>query len=606
MCGIIGILGKSEVQDRLVDGLARLEYRGYDSAGIAVVDRAAVSVVKAVGKLDNLRSALVRRPLVGRVGIGHTRWATHGAANEVNAHPHRAENVTVVHNGIIENHSEIKEELRASGIVFVSDTDTEVIAQLMNQALVTAPTLDEAFEATLRRLVGSFAIAVVVEGYEDVMLVARRGSPLAIGYGARAEDGSAEMFVGSDALALAPFTEDVSYLEDGDWAVLTHDRVVVRDSRGQEGTREIQRVPAETFAVDKGPYRHFMLKEIHEQPESLARCLRNLVDHSEGKLKPILPGVDFASADRVILVACGTAYYACLTAKYWIEEFAGVPVEVDIASEFRYRKVPLTGREVAIFVSQSGETADTLSALKNVLRRVQSVVAVVNVPTSSIAREADALFDIAAGPEIGVASTKAFTGQLLALLGIALTAGHQRGALSDDDIAAHVSDLYALPRLMSEALQVEDRAKEVGSSLVTANDAYFLGRGILYPIALEAALKLKEISYIHAEGYAAGELKHGPIALIDQDVPVIVLASNDSLEEKTLSNAAEVAARGARVVFLGSNASRGEDLALPEVPNLVLPFVQALAVQMISYYAALAKGTDVDQPKNLAKSVTVE
>lgn len=308
MCGIIGILGKSEVQDRLVDGLARLEYRGYDSAGIAVVDRATVSVVKAVGKLDNLRSALVQRPLVGRVGIGHTRWATHGAANEVNAHPHRAENVTVVHNGIIENHAEIKEELRASGVVFVSETDTKVIAQLMNLALVTAATLDDAFEATLRRLVGSFAIAVVVEGYEDVMLVARRGSPLAIGYGARGEDGSAEMFVGSDALALAPFTEDVSYLEDGDWAVLTHDRVVVRDARGLEVTREIKRVPAETFAVDKAPYRHFMLKEIHEQPESLAHCLRNLVDHSEGKLKPILPGVDFASADRIILVACGTAF----------------------------------------------------------------------------------------------------------------------------------------------------------------------------------------------------------------------------------------------------------------------------------------------------------
>lgn len=330
------------------------------------------------------------------------------------------------------------------------------------------------------------------------------------------------------------------------------------------------------------------------------------MDHSEVKLKPILPGVNFGSADRIILVACGTAFYACQTAKYWIEEFAGVPVEVDIASEFRYRNVPLTGREVAIFVSQSGETADTLSALKNVLGRVQSAVAVVNVPTSSIAREADAVFDIAAGPEIGVASTKAFTGQLLALLGIALTAGHQRGALSDDDVAAFVSDLSALPRHMSPALQAERRAQDIGSSLVTASDAYFLGRGILYPIALEAALKLKEISYIHAEGYAAGELKHGPIALIDQDVPVIVLTSNDSLQEKTLSNAAEVAARGERVIFVGANVSRAEDLVLPEVPDLVLPFVQALAVQMVSYFAALAKGTDVDQPKNLAKSVTVE
>ena len=438
------------------------------------------------------------------------------------------------------------------------------------------------------------------------MFVARNGSPLALGYGEAREDGASEMFIGSDALALAPFASRISYLEDGDWAVLTPERVVVRDATGAEVLREIQDIPVENFAVDRGPYRHFMLKEIHEQPESLARCLRGLVDHSAGTLKPFLEGVDFAAADRIIMVACGTAYYACMTAKYWIEEFAEIPVEVDIASEFRHRKVPLTGREVAIFVSQSGETADTLSALKNVKGRVQDVVAVVNVPTSSIAREADAILDIVAGPEIGVASTKAFTGQLLALLGVALTAGYQRGALSEDDVAACVSDLSALPRMMSEALQAEGRAQEVGSSLMMVNDAYFLGRGILYPIALEAALKLKEINYIHAEGYAAGELKHGPIALIDQDIPVIVLASNDRLQQKTLSNAAEVAARGARVVFVGSNVSRAEDLALPKVPDLILPFVQVLSVQMISYYAALAKGTDVDQPKNLAKSVTVE
>ena len=366
MCGIIGILGKTDVQERIVDGLARLEYRGYDSAGVAIMSDAKVSVSKAVGKLTNLKSELARKPLVGRVGIGHTRWATHGAASTVNAHPHYVENVSVVHNGIIENHVELKSELMVQGVVFVSETDTEVIAQLMKVALHTASTLDEAFSKTLAKLIGSFAIAVIVDGYEDVILVARNGSPLAIGYGDPDEAGASEMFVGSDALVLAPFTEKVSYLEDGDWAVITPERVMVRDHLGSEVVREIQHVPVENFSVDKGPYKHFMLKEIHEQPESLANYLRGLIDHNTGTLKPFLVDVDFSKADRIIMVACGTAYYACATAKYWFEELVGIPVEIDIASEFRYRKVPLTGKEIAIFVSQSGETADTLSALKNV------------------------------------------------------------------------------------------------------------------------------------------------------------------------------------------------------------------------------------------------
>ena len=605
MCGIIGILGKSDVQDRIVDGLSRLEYRGYDSAGVAIMSDAKASVSKAVGKLENLKTELARKPLVGRVGIGHTRWATHGAANTVNAHPHRAEHVTVVHNGIIENHSELKSELIAQGVVFASETDTEVIAQLMNVALSAASTLDEAFSNALAKLVGSFAIAVIVDGYEDVMLVARNGSPLAIGYGDLDQTSRSEMFVGSDALALAPFTENVSYLEDGDWAVITPERVIVRDHSGGEVVREIQHVPIENFSVDKGPYKHFMLKEIHEQPDSLARCLRGLIDHNTGTLKPFLESVDFSTADRIIMVACGTAYYACATAKYWFEEFVGIPVEIDIASEFRYRKVPLAGKEIAIFVSQSGETADTLSALKNVKGRVQNVMAVVNVTTSSIAREADAILDIAAGPEIGVASTKAFTGQLLSLLGVALKAGYERAVLSEAQLAGLVTDISSLPRLMTETFKLEHQAQEIGASLAQATDAYFLGRGILYPIALEGALKLKEISYIHAEGYAAGELKHGPIALIDDGVPVIVLSSNDELNEKTQSNAAEVAARGARLIEVGCVVA-ADQLELPLVPNLLEPFLQAMAVQMISYFAALSKGTDVDQPKNLAKSVTVE
>ena len=606
MCGIIGILSRADVQSRLVAGLARLEYRGYDSAGVAVMRDDQVTVSKAVGKLENLIAELTKSPLAGRLGIGHTRWATHGVANTANAHPHRAGRVSVVHNGIIENHAELKADLISRGAVFHSDTDTEVVAQLFNEFLTSTGVLEDAFAATLAKIIGSFAIAAIVDGFQDVMLVARHGSPLAVGYGSQSTTEVADMFVGSDALALAPFTENVSYLEDGDWAVITPERVVVRDQTGAEVVREIQHVPVENFSVDKGPYRHFMLKEIHEQPESLARCLRGLIDHKAGTLKPFLEGIDFSSADRIIMVACGTAYYACATAKYWFEELAGVPVEIDIASEFRYRKVPLTGKEIAIFVSQSGETADTLSALKNVKGRVQNTVAVVNVTTSSIAREANAILDIAAGPEIGVASTKAFTGQLLSLLGVALKAGRDRAVIPESKVNTLVTDMAALPRLVTETLKSDDQAHIIGKALSGATDAYFLGRGILYPIALEAALKLKEISYIHAEGYAAGELKHGPIALIDDGIPVIVLSSNDALNEKTQSNAAEVAARGAQIIEVGSTPTATEQFTIPAGSQIIEPFLQTVAVQMIAYQTALAKGTDIDQPKNLAKSVTVE
>ena len=612
MCGIIGILGKTDVQGRIVDGLSRLEYRGYDSDGVAIMSDAKATVSKAVGKLSNLKTELARKPLVGRVGIGHTRWATHGVAKTVNAHPHRAEHVTVVHNGIIENHAELKKELMAQGVVFASETDTEVIAQLINVALRIAPTLDEAFSSTLSKLVGSFAIAVIVDGHEDVMLVTRNGSPLAIRYSDPDAAGASEMFVGSDALALAPFTENVSYLEDGDWAIITPERVIVRDQAGVEAVREIQYVPAENFSVDKGPYKHFMLKEIQEQPESLARCLRGLIDHSAGTLKPFLEDVDFSTADRIIMVACGTAYHACATAKHWFEEFVGIPVEIDIASEFRYRKVPLTGNEIAIFVIQSSETADTLSALKNVKGRVQNVVAVVNVTASSIAREADAILDIAAGPEIGVASTKAFLGQLLSLLGVALKAGSQRGVLSDAQLSDRVSDISSLPRLVTETLKLDNQAQEIGASLAHANDAYFLGRGILYPIALEGALKLKEISYIHAEGYAAGELKHGPIALIDKDMPVVFLAPQDDTFTKILSNIEEVKARGGIIITITDKENDAlsslSDFVLitPKTHKYIFPINSSIILQILAYELAVCRDCEIDQPRNLAKSVTVE
>lgn len=604
MCGIVGILGKSDVAGSLVDGLGRLEHRGFDSAGIAVLNGTEVEVGRRVGKLENLRAELSAAPVQGLVEIGHTWWATHGAATEANAHPHRVGSVTLVHNGIIENHAELRDGLLARGITLKSDTDTEVVAAQLDWLLTRARTLDEAFADLLRGLVGYYALAAVIEGYHDQMFVARNGSPLAIGYGAMHPDGTAEMFVGSDALALAPFTDQIRYLEDADWAVVRPDRVEIFDLTGQEVTREVATVSPEQWSVDKGPWRHYMRKEIEEQPESLSRLLGDLVDHANASLKPILPQVDFAGVDRIVLVACGTAHYACHVASDWLEDIARLPVEIDIASEYRYRNRPLSGKEVAIIVSQSGETTDTLSALKSLKGKVASRVAVVNVPTSSIAREADAVLDIMAGPEIGVASTKTFTGQVMALLGLALKAGLDRGILSEARFQEFLHDLISVPRVVNETLHLAEDVEVIADRLAQASDMFFLGRGVNYPIALEAALKMKEISYIHAEAYPAGELKHGPIALIDTGTPVVVFENVDDLNEKTASNVAEVQARGADVVRVGALA--GCDIRVPEAGSIASGFAYAAVAQLLGYFVATKRGTDVDQPRNLAKSVTVE
>lgn len=605
MCGIVGILGRSDVTERVVEGLSRLEYRGYDSAGVALMDESGqIAIRRSVGKLQNLRSALEKAPLSGLVGIGHTRWATHGAATEINAHPHSTANVTLVHNGIIENYAELRAELEAEGVAFSSDTDTEVAAQLLERLLGKTDSLEEAFERLLGLIHGSYALAVIFAGRRDVMFAARHGSPLAIGYGELAEDGTSEMFIGSDALALAPFTDRVSYLEDGDWAVVRADRVVIRDAAGDEVVRDVVTVPASIASAEKGPFRHYMLKEIHDQPQTLARLLSSLVDTHEFTLKPFLPDLDFKTIDKVTLVACGTAHYACHVAKYWFEEIAGISAEIDIASEYRYRRRIHSKRELVIAVSQSGETADTLAAFKDVKGSVAGRLAVVNVTTSSLAREAEFVLDIEAGPEIGVASTKAFTGQMLALLVLALKAGAETGAMDDRQATSLLRDLVALPRVISETIALEQQVELVAHEIAPAKDAIFLGRGIHYPIALEAALKLKEISYIHAEGYAAGELKHGPIALVDSELPVIVFDNEGALQEKTLSNAAEVSARGARVWHVGK--APAADVFLPPSGSVLAPFLHAVVAQLLAYHAALAKGTDVDQPRNLAKSVTVE
>lgn len=612
MCGIVGILGCSDVTDRLLDGLGRLEYRGYDSSGIAVLSEGKLEVRRAVGKLAALRERLEQAPVSGSVGIGHTRWATHGAPTEDNAHPHRSGPVTVIHNGIIENYATLRAELEAEGRVFNSATDTEVVAQLCCKFVEIGDTPDTAVQKTLSQLIGAYALAFLFDDSPEEMIVARCGSPLAIGYGAPESDGTFEMFVGSDALALAPFTARVSYLEDGDMAVLTLSRVLIRDLDGAEVTREIREIPAGNLSVDKGPYRHFMAKEIHEQPESLARGLLGLVDHHSERLLPILKDVDFTQADRVILVACGTAHYACHIAKYWIESLAGLPVEIEVASEFRYRDVALSGREIAIFVSQSGETADTLAALRHLENRVAHRIAVINVPTSSIAREADHVLEISAGPEIGVASTKAFTSQLLCLAAIALRAGVLRGRIDATREQKLVENLVAAPRLVAEVLRLEGDIQALSREIVGARDVLFLGRGAFYPLALEAALKLKEITYIHAEGYAAGELKHGPIALVDEAVPVIVFAPSGAHFNKTMSNAEEVAARGGRLFLISDrDALIGTKtpvhaLKMPDMSETWAPIIYAVVAQLFAYHVAVLKGTDVDQPRNLAKSVTVE
>jgi glucosamine--fructose-6-phosphate aminotransferase (isomerizing) len=606
MCGIVGVLGKGPVAGQLVDALKRLEYRGYDSAGVATVEHGELGRRRAEGKLRNLEARLKSSPLLGETGIGHTRWATHGKPTEANAHPHMTDDVSVVHNGIIENYRELKEELVAEGAAFTSDTDTEVIAHLVTRELRGGNDPVRATFHTLRRLEGAFAIAMIFRGYNDLMIVARQGSPLAIGYG------KGEMFVGSDALALAPFTDEVCYLEDGDWAVLTREGVAIRDRAGNPVQRPVARSLATALLVDKGNHRHFMAKEIHEQPEVVGHTLASTVDLSLGRVEtPKLP-FDFANLHRLSISACGTAFYAGLVAKYWFERWARLPVDVDIASEMRYRQGGLEAGGAALFVSQSGETADTLATLRHCREQGLSVVSIVNVRESSIARESDAMIPTLAGPEIGVASTKAFTCQLTALACLAIAAGKARGHIDEALEAELVHALAEVPRHMATILRDERPFETLAHYLSRARDVLYLGRGQSYPIALEGALKLKEISYIHAEGYAAGELKHGPIALIDENMPVIVIAPRDDLFEKTVSNMQEVAARGGQIVLVSDadaasvGCALNTHLSVPRLHPFVTPLVYAVPVQLIAYHTAVFMGTDVDQPRNLAKSVTVE
>ena len=604
MCGIVGVLGNHQVAPLLVEALKRLEYRGYDSAGIATVNDGRLDRRRATGKLINLSDLLVHEPLAGSAGIGHTRWATHGAATVANAHPHRAGGVAVVHNGIIENFRELREELTGLGYAFESETDTETVALLMQHQLAQGLVPAEATAAVLERLHGAFALCFLFDGQDDLLICARKGSPLAIGHG------QGEMFVGSDAIALAPMTDRITYLEEGDWAVITRAGAEIFDAQNRRANRPMARIQVDATRIEKAGYKHFMAKEIAEQPVVLADALK----HYLGACGLTLPhAVDFAGVDRITLVACGTAHYACHVAKYWFESLARLPCDIDIASEFRYRDAPLSPQSWAMFISQSGETADTLAALRHAKERVAKVVSVVNVTTSSIARESDVALPILAGVEVGVASTKAFTCQLAVLALLALKAAQDRGVLSADQVAAHLADFRVLPGLMNHALGLAGEIEALSEQLAEAQDVLFLGRGPMYPLALEGALKLKEISYIHAEGYASGELKHGPIALIDNRVPVIVLAPRDHLFEKTVSNMQEVMARHGKVLLLSdkrgvaeAGAGCWQTLTLPEVPDLFAPMLYAIPAQLLAYHTAIAKGTDVDQPRNLAKSVTVE
>ena len=611
MCGIIGIIGGEPVAPLLIDALKRLEYRGYDSAGVATLEHGALDRRRAEGKLRNLEQKLAREPLAGTIGIGHTRWATHGKPNETNAHPHATEALAVVHNGIIENFSELRRELEQKGAKFSTDTDTEVIAHLVTEEMKRGASPVAAVKAALPRLRGAFALAFLFAGEDDLLIGARQGSPLAIGFG----DGA--MYVGSDAIALAPFTDTVSYLEDGDWVVVTHRGAEIHDRAGDIVQRAVLKSQASVLLIDKGNHRHFMAKEIHEQPEVVGHTLANYLDMAAERVAlPFALPFDFRSIDRIAIAACGTAYYAGMVARYWFERFAKLPVEVDIASEFRYRDVPLAPGNLAIFVSQSGETADTLASLRYARAHKQHVLSVVNVPSSSIARDSDVVMPTLAGPEIGVASTKAFTCQLAALAALAIAAGRARGALGEADEKALVRALIEMPRHLNEALALEPQIEQLARDLAKCRDVLYLGRGTSFPIALEGALKLKEISYIHAEGYAAGELKHGPIALIDENMPVIVIAPHDMVFEKTVSNMQEVAARGGRLILMtdakGAAAARAADgeslvtLTLPAVDAAVAPLVYAVPVQLLAYHTAVIMGTDVDQPRNLAKSVTVE
>lgn len=608
MCGIVGIVGNKPVAERLVDALKRLEYRGYDSAGVATINDGKLDRRRAEGKLFNLETKLAGEPLSGNIGIAHTRWATHGVPNETNAHPHFVDGVAVVHNGIIENFAEIKEELAAEGVTFTTQTDTEVVAQLLARYRRQGLGRREAMHEMLRHVTGAYALAVIFNDDPSTIMAARSGPPLAIGFG----DG--EMFLGSDAIALSPFTNRIAYLHDGDWAVIGKQGAHIFDLDGNPVDRPVQISSASAYMIDKGNHRHFMEKEIYEQPEVISHALSHYVDFAEHTVRDMAAEVDFANLRGLAISACGTAYLAGLVGKYWFERYARLPVEIDVASEFRYREMPLSKDQAALFISQSGETADTLASLRYCRENGLKIGAVVNVKESTIARESDAVFPILAGPEIGVASTKAFTCQLAVLASLALAAGRARGTISEAEEKQLVKSLAEMPRIMSQVLNaVQPQIEALSRDLSKFKDVLYLGRGTSYPLALEGALKLKEISYIHAEGYAAGELKHGPIALIDENMPVIVIAPFDRFFEKTVSNMQEVAARGGRIIFItdekGAAASKLETMAtivLPVVAEIVSPMIYSIPIQLLAYHTAVFMGTDVDQPRNLAKSVTVE
>ncbi len=608
MCGIVGIVGNQPVAARLVDALRRLEYRGYDSAGVATLHEGVMERRRAEGKLFNLEKKLDAEPLAGTIGIAHTRWATHGVPNETNAHPHFVDGVAVVHNGIIENFSELKDELLAEGAVFESQTDTEVVAHLLAKYRRQGFDQRAAMLAMLNRVSGAFALVVLFKDAPDTILAARSGPPLAVGHG------RGEMFLGSDAIALSPFTNEITYLVDGDCAILTRQSLEIIDHDGRPVTRRSQISQASAFMVDKGNHRHFMEKEIYEQPEIISHALSHYIDFADHTIKANHTAIDFGAVSGLAISACGTAYLSGLIGKYWFERYARLPVEIDVASEFRYRELPLSPSQAALFISQSGETADTLASLRYCKDNGLKIGAVVNVQESTIAREADAVFPILAGPEIGVASTKAFTCQLAVLAALSIGAGRARGTLTAGDERAMVKHLIEMPRIMSQVLnEVQPQIEALSRELSRFKDVLYLGRGTSYPLALEGALKLKEISYIHAEGYAAGELKHGPIALIDEHMPVIVIAPYDRFFDKTVSNMQEVAARGGKIIFItdekGAAASKlptMATIALPNVDEIIAPMIFSLPIQLLAYHVAVFMGTDVDQPRNLAKSVTVE
>ena len=607
MCGIIGIIGEAPVAPLLLDGLKRLEYRGYDSAGIATLMNGSIDRRRAEGKLVNLVSVVEKQPVEGSIGIGHTRWATHGRPTEVNAHPHANERVALVHNGIIENFKELRSELEAAGHKFETETDTETVVHLITAYLEEQMTPQQAVAATLKRLEGAFGLAIIFAGRHDLMIGARRGSPLAVGYG------EGEMFLGSDALALAPLTDRICYLEEGDWVEITKDGAQVHDAEDRPVEREIKQTAFSGAMIGKGEYRHFMQKEIFEQPAVIGDTLKTFIDPLNRTVELPDLGIDLSGISRVTISACGTAYYAGMVAKYWFEQIARQPVEVDIASEFRYREAPMPDGGVSLFVSQSGETIDTLEALRYAKRCGQKILSLVNVAESAIARESDAILQTLAGPEIGVASTKAFTTQLTVLACLALATARARGAIDAEREAVLSQALMEVPARITEVLNHDAAIRAIAADVTEARDVLYLARGSLYPIALEGALKLKEISYIHAEGYAAGEMKHGPIALIDEDVPIVVCAPSGPLFEKTAANVQETVARGGKVILLsdaeGLRRIGDQAVHVVEVPSVnpfVAPILYSLPVQLLAYHTAVLKGTDVDQPRNLAKAVTVE